>query len=333
MLENERMNGRKGTRPERAYCKIVPGAPEPNAPVPSEKLSSCLSQSSAASEPNAPVASTEALLGDADLIYLYDGSLEGLLSAVFAAFARKEAPVNLAVKHNLQESLLCSSVFIDTDLVAADRVQAGIKRVLGSDTYEAVKQVFLSKNEHKGGVILRYLRHGFKRGRWFYTQLAHPVVSEFTAVQRVVINEAHYLRQFVRFAQLESGLYFARIQPKASVVPLIMDHFADRFNVQPFIIYDARHQLAGIFDTERWWLTDASQIQTPALSAEEDNFQALWQTFFDTITIEERRNPRCQRSFMPKRFWGNLCEQIPPQLRRRHPQTPTQIVQVLNELH
>ncbi|MDR0350126.1 MAG: TIGR03915 family putative DNA repair protein [Coriobacteriales bacterium] len=139
--------------------------------------------------------------------------------------------------------------------------------------------------------------------------------------------------QFVRFAQLEGGVYFSRIEPKASVVPLIMGHFAARFNIQPFMIYDARHGMSGVFDTERWWIVDARDMRLPSLDVAEEEFQSLWQTFYDTIAIAERRNPRCQRGFMPKRFWGNLCEQVPPQLRRHRPQdanaTPTEVARRL----
>ena len=30
--------------------------------------------------------------------------------------------------------------------------------------------------------------------------------------------------------------------------------------------------------------------------------------FFKTISIKERKNPRCQMQFMPKKYWKNLLE-------------------------
>ncbi|MDR2671871.1 MAG: TIGR03915 family putative DNA repair protein [Coriobacteriales bacterium] len=334
----------------------------------------------------------EPALDGISLVYLYDASLEGLLTAVFVAFERKECPVNLTTEHNLQHSLMCSYVPVATDLHKAARVKDGIIDKLGVQTYEEVKRVFLSDNPKKGGEILRFLQYAFKRGMWSGTHLAHPVVDAFRATLKQVESEAHYMLQFVRFAHLQSGLYFSRIEPKANVVPLIMNHFAARFNIQPFVILDTCHRIAGVFDTTRWWLVDAGQILSgeqaeaggpplendpsglvsarglPACnlapeagrgggvgkgadtyrepagahqsvsdgiaaaldvsaawdnSAEEDEFQALWQTFFDTIAIEERRNPTCQRNFMPKRFWGDLCEQVPPELRKARPKTTT----------
>jgi probable DNA metabolism protein len=96
-----------------------------------------------------------------------------------------------------------------------------------------------------------------------------------------------------------------------------MDHFAARLNIQPFIIHDARHTMAGVFDGQRWFLAETAAgeltfnagLSLASDLAEEDEFQQLWQRFFQTVAIEERKNPKCQRNFMPKRFWGNMCEQ------------------------
>jgi probable DNA metabolism protein len=212
-----------------------------------------------------------------------------------------------------------------TKLEYAERVQAGILEKLDQGVYNDIKRVFLSEDFHKGGVILRYIRHVMAKtsSAWVRGYLANPAVADFEDILRTVKNEAHYMRQFIRFALLDNGVYYSRIEPKASVVPLIMDYFAERYNIQPLIIHDARHGLSGVFDTQKWWLVDSRDIQLPANSDVEDEFQSLWQTFFDTIAIKERSNPTCQRNFMPKRFWGNMCEQIPRELRRHNPQTPT----------
>ena len=275
-------------------------------------------------------ACANASLDVAQLVYLYDGTLEGMLTAVFEAFSRKEQPLNIVEEQHLQQSLLYSYIPIATDLNKAERVKNGISTTLGNARYESIKQVFLSDDDKKGGVISDYLLYTMRKGRRSCSHLAHPAVAAFEDIHKQVSLEAHYMLMFVRFAQLENGVFFSRITPKASVVPLIMGHFADRFNVQPFIIYDDAHGLAGVFDTEQWWLVDARDITVSSQTEAEDEFQFLWQTFFDTIAIAERCNPTCQRNFMPKRFWGNMCEQIPPQLRNRRPKavTPTEAAQI-----
>jgi probable DNA metabolism protein len=40
----------------------------------------------------------------------------------------------------------------------------------------------------------------------------------------------------------------------------------------------------------------------------EKEYQDLWKKYFETIAIKERTNPRCQKNFMPVRYWKNLTE-------------------------
>ena len=44
------------------------------------------------------------------------------------------------------------------------------------------------------------------------------------------------------------------------------------------------------------------------VSDEEKEYRRLWKNYFDNIAIRERTNPRCQRNFMPVRYWKHLTE-------------------------
>ena len=41
---------------------------------------------------------------------------------------------------------------------------------------------------------------------------------------------------------------------------------------------------------------------------EELDWQKLWKRFFDAVTIEQRRNERCQMTHAPKRYWKDMSE-------------------------
>ncbi|MCL1879793.1 MAG: TIGR03915 family putative DNA repair protein [Actinomycetia bacterium] len=243
------------------------------------------------------------------LRYLCDGTLEGLLTAVFVAFRQHECPTNIVIDEATQASLFDSDVPIITDLALAERVRDGIIGKLGASAYQKVKECFLAEDPSRGGTILRYLRYTMRGGHRSLGHLAAPAVAEAEAIIQRVSTEAHAMIQFARFADVGSGLFYSHIRPRASVVPLIMGHFAARFNVQPFIIHDSRHQLSGVFDTERWWLVEGLPQALSLPTVEEDKFQELWRCFYQTIAIPERRNPVVQRGFMSKRFWGDMCEQ------------------------
>ena len=57
-----------------------------------------------------------------------------------------------------------------------------------------------------------------------------------------------------------------------------------------------------------------SRLDPDLLAADEQRFQDLWRTYFRSLTIRERLNPRKQRQDMPVRFWPHLTEMQPEDL-------------------
>ena len=63
-------------------------------------------------------------------IYLYDGSLEGLLSAVFEWFERRESKIQLINKILYQPDAFSITVDIFNDKHKAERVWKGLQKKL-----------------------------------------------------------------------------------------------------------------------------------------------------------------------------------------------------------
>lgn len=68
---------------------------------------------------------------------------------------------------------------------------------------------------------------------------------------------------------------------------------------------------------KHWYISDFGDDQVPNVSMEEAEYRRLWKTFFDNIAIKQRTNPRCQRNFMPERYWKHLTEMT--ELPSQHP--------------
>ncbi|MFR7653399.1 MAG: DUF4130 domain-containing protein [Oscillospiraceae bacterium] len=49
-------------------------------------------------------------------------------------------------------------------------------------------------------------------------------------------------------------------------------------------------------------------MELPPPSAREQEFQALWKQFYDTLEIKARHNETCRMSHCPKRFWQDMPE-------------------------
>ena len=245
-----------------------------------------------------------------DVCYLYDGSVDGLLNCVFAAFAAKEHPDILregAVQLALDQRLRA----IPADPAIARRVEQGILRRIGPETLGRVQVAALSAHPQAARIALDYLRLGFQVGPRIDQRLAEEPVHRMNKLLRDVQWEAQRFIQFLRFSALEGGVYFAEMQPQHDVLMLVMPHFAERFNVQPFIIHDAGRRLAGVWDRRDWLVISSEGMRLPAQAQGDAAYQAAWKMFYRTIAIEQRINPKLRRAFMPKKYWQHMLEMQP----------------------
>ena len=269
-----------------------------------------------------------------EVAYVYDGSLEGLLSAIFAAYERREHPTDVEPESRLQPRLDQRIAHIATNPEHVRRVHAGLVRACGEPAFEAVKRATLCSAPGSGTAAYRFVRYAMDiapNRRRALSEIVHPDVEPLQRILKRISNESLHMMQFIRFEELEGGLWFARCNPKDSVVPLIMEHFASRFNTQPFIIYDENHHLAGVYEGREWYLvpvaadsplrrparesspseeraTKAPASSLPHRVAREAEMQAAWKAFYRSVAIESRYNPELRRQFMPKRLWRNITE-------------------------
>ncbi|MCL2818344.1 MAG: TIGR03915 family putative DNA repair protein [Actinomycetia bacterium] len=243
------------------------------------------------------------------VVYFYDGSLEGFFSAIFDAYTCKDKPDIITVSENFQSMIDQVSHYVETEQHKYERVYAGIIDHIGRGGYQTVKTVFLSPSPQRETILYHYLEYGFKVGSKVHVDIAHELVNPVMRLKRETGMEAHRIRMFARFSRMDNGVYFAKINPKCNVLPLVMDHFSRRFNIQPFAIYDEVHHLLGLYDMKGWHLRYVEDdFEPPDCDVDDVHYQKLWKAFYDAVSIEERVNHPLRRNFMPMRFWSNLTE-------------------------
>ena len=94
-----------------------------------------------------------------NVAYVHDGTTEGLLSAIFQAYALHEQPEDFSSEAGLQPRLGQSVRYIETDAALASRVKAGIVRKAGRDAWDAVLHASLSDDPSAGVAVYRFVRH------------------------------------------------------------------------------------------------------------------------------------------------------------------------------
>jgi len=238
--------------------------------------------------------------------YYYDGTFEGLMCCIFRVYQYKEMPCAVLTAES-EQTMLGSCVEIKTDYSLSDRVIKGISEKIGRNVPLFLEKAFLSCREDKELLIIKFTVIGFKVGGAVCSMLGNDVVSEITSAVRSVGNEAHLYLGFVRFSEY-SGVLVSAIEPQNSVVPLIADHFCDRFRSEKFVIFDKKHHLALFHEPGHTQLTEIDEIELDTPDESELKFRRLWKTFFDTIEIKERHNYICQRSHIPLHFRKGMTE-------------------------
>lgn len=247
-----------------------------------------------------------------NVVYVFDGTVEGLLTAVFQTYALHEKPQDISREGLLQPRLDQSVRFVETDAALAERVRAGVCKRAGRRAWEAMFYASLADDPQAPMTVYRFVRYVMTRpahaNRAVMDDLSNPIVGPVAKLSRYVLNERHHMQQFLRFEHFENDIWFAKCNPKANVVPLLMDWFSGRFNTQRFIIYDEVHHVAGIYDGADWILAEADEMHLPEHAAEEKLMQQAWKGFYSAVSISARYHPELRRHFMPKRFWRNIIE-------------------------
>ena len=252
-------------------------------------------------------------------VYTFDGTMDGLLTAVFDAFALHEQPDQL-LKQGDALPLFCEHLYrVSTDEEKARRVWTGLEKRLPCEALKLISVSWLSEQPELPTPLFLYICKVFRQGD-ISKNFADPDVLEVTNIARRVLHEQLRMKQFIRFQKAKDGTYLAVVSPDHNVLPLITHHFSDRFNDQPWLIYDAKRHYGYYYDgAEVIRITFENESTVPfnlsngklnaeTLSNDDQLFQDLWRTYFKAICIRERMNPRKQLSDMPRRYWKYMTE-------------------------
>lgn len=234
---------------------------------------------------------------------------KSFFTAVFSAYSQKDVErisSNEAVARRLDTEL----VRIEENDEYAERVKCGIIGKGGKETYENVLYALRSGDNFKCEIILQFIRILMKEGKKATDMLYEPCVLSFYDLVRKVKFETHRFEGFVRFSESCDGIFYAAIAPENDVTELLMPHFAKRCNTMDFLIHDPVHGKLGLYskDSGVYKTENYSGKFSLELSENEKEIKKLFKTYFNTVTIKERKNPKQQNGYLPKKYRKNLPE-------------------------
>jgi probable DNA metabolism protein len=246
--------------------------------------------------------------------FIYDGSFEGFLTAVFDVYNHKSKNAEIWREELYQPALFGEKIESVTSAEKAERVWKGMMRKIGKPAVDQIFKAFLSEIETVETTLLRYIEYGFESRRFIHKDFSHPAVMEVAKTVKQIGREKHRMDAFVRFRKTKDGIYFAAIKPDFNVLPLNISHFKARYADQKWIIYDLTRNYGVFYDLkEVRQITmdlpdDILKTKPEHFGEEEVEFQELWKSYFEHTNIKFRKNSKLHQQYMPKRYWDFLTE-------------------------
>lgn len=237
-----------------------------------------------------------------------------MMSCVYEAWrwGNRGFTVELAVESADNYQLFCVEHYVPYDEERTQKVIRSIREKISWKAFQLVYHCAMSELPEKLEVIYRFLRLGFAVGAGVTACLTEEPVMRITEIAGRVTGESHKFREFVRFTRMEEGVLCSVIEPKSNVVTLIAPHFADRLVSENWMIIDQKRKLAVIHPADgEWYLRELEEEEFRRFmeyDRDQEEYACLWRTFFDHIAILQRKNPRCQRNFLPKWYRTNMTE-------------------------
>ena len=255
------------------------------------------------------------------IVYVFDNTLDGLLTAVFDCFFLKQQPEYLLAEGEQLPLFADEPHRVVTDLEKAERVWKGLEKHLSQDGLHMITISWLSEERALNLPLFNFICKVFRlKVKGYERNASDEDVLAVRNTCRRVLYEQLRMKQFIRFQKAKDGTYLAVVSPDHNVLPLITGHFQDRFNDQPWLIYDAKRHYGYNYDGRtviRVTFEDEASVpfdlsngkmDADILSENDQLFQDLWRTYFKAICIKERMNPKKQLSDMPRRYWKYMTE-------------------------
>ncbi len=240
--------------------------------------------------------------------YFFDGTKNGLLTCIFERFYEKRIPDDVTTER-VQCGLLDEIVTIKTDNEKAERVYKCLKNCKTKYLVSDFNLTFRSGEKSRFKVLFDYLNTAISNKNIDVSKaFALPEIQAFTDLKNRIYTETHRFKGFLRFMETEKGFYYACYEPDNDITELLVPHFTARLQ-SPFIIHDIKRNILALCDGKRYKILNGGDNGvTVFMSESEEIFLDLWQQYYKSINIEERKNLRQMRNYMPERYWKNLSD-------------------------
>lgn len=243
------------------------------------------------------------------MIFLYDDTFEGLLTAIYNSFYSKSPSISIYGKSEPNTPLLLGEIIeVITEKDKFLKVRNAIIKKIDFLSLKKIYMVYLSTYKDKSMIIFKYLKIAFKLGRDVHNFLNIDIVRLIDTINKRVSIERHRFEGFIRFNSISEKFLYSSIEPDNDILELLGEHFKSRFPREYFIIHDISREKALVYNTNFYEIITIDKDAYEKLRLYDDGYMNLWKAYFKSTTIDERTNLRLQCRMMPKRYWKHILE-------------------------
>jgi len=239
------------------------------------------------------------------IIFNIKKDLTNFFTAVFYAYSVNNA--RITADKNLQLNLTDAIKDVISENDKAERVIKLLNKYDNSLYYD-IETLFRSDDRDIYQIIFDYIKQLIKEKQKIRGYLSNQCVIIFNEKLQKIWHEVHRFTGFIRFMENEAGVFYAHYTPDYDITELLMPHFIARYKQMSFVIHDTSRNILGVFNGEISKIIKTDKPLTVYLSDSEINFAQLWKLYYNTVSIEERKNVKLMKRCMPVRYWENLPE-------------------------
>lgn len=248
---------------------------------------------------------------------IYDGTFEGLLTAVFEIYDRKLIHTKLQKGDWYSSALFENLLKVITDQIKARRVLKGLKERLSAESVQRLYMAYLSEIDNCENILVGYMRYAFDSDQNIEEDYGNKFVLRLSEIVQMVRRERHRMEAFVRFQKLSDGMFYATVEPDFNVLPLLIKFFKDRYADQQWMIYDLKRKYGIYYNLHEvtyveldFSNTKQADNTTELYCGDESIYQHLWKNYFNSVNIPARKNLKLHLRHIPRRYWRHLTEKI-----------------------
>lgn len=230
---------------------------------------------------------------------------ESMLSCIYDAWSsgKGQQNIQLLLEPIAQYTLFDEYIHVDANQKKAEKVIDAVVHKISPQFYRQLAYTSMAYEEDVLDNIYRCMILGFAYGAEVLEMVQFRDIMRNRMIRTRLGKEVNRFQEFLRFHRMEGDIFVAHFEPKSRIAIALGPIFEDRMPSEHWMIIDDVHREAVIHskDTPCYMrkLSDEEFLRLQETEHINDDVTELWRTFFRTIAIEERYNPKCQRNLFP----------------------------------